>query len=360
MNKAKTNFEKNLFDFLIRKSISIILQISVAALALTFFSLITISAQQVKKTKNYSPLGKMVDAGGHLLHLNCTGKGKSTVVIEAGTGDFSVDWSLVQPKVANFARVCTYDRAGYAWSEPGPIPRTFEQITLELHTALKNAGEKAPFILVGHSYGGFLVRAYARYFPKEVAGIILVDAVNEDSRVIVGGEAFRIREWAKGREFPAPQIIKIKTEKPKSETVNSGENRLEPPLDKLPPKMQEIRLWAQSLVSSDEARQAEIDWSSEELAQMYANRGKPEYMLGDIPLIVISRGKGGYEDVSNASAKELEEERVRLQNDLAKLSTDSKHIVTETDEHNIHLADPKLVIDSIREMVKTIRNTKNR
>src|SRR5207248_6813555 len=121
---------------------------------------------------------------------------------ENGSGDFSFIWSLVQPSVARFTRICTYDRAGSAWSEPGPNPRTFQQITTELHTALRNAKIKAPYVLVGQSYGGFPARAFARYYPKEVVGMVLVDAVNEDSRVIIGGKAQRIREFAKGRDFP--------------------------------------------------------------------------------------------------------------------------------------------------------------
>ena len=111
-----------------------------------------VAAQQNKSDSAeiaYPPLGKLVDAGGHLLHLNCTGKGSPTVVVENGSGDFSFIWSLVQPSVARFTRICTYDRAGSAWSEPGPNPRTFQQITTELHTALRNAKIKAPYVLVG-------------------------------------------------------------------------------------------------------------------------------------------------------------------------------------------------------------------
>src|SRR5215831_10382686 len=80
--------------------------------------------------------GTLVDIGGHKLHVNCTGTGSPTVVVENGLGDFSFDWSLVQNRVASFTRICTYDRGGYAWSEPGPKPRAFAQLNLELHDAL--------------------------------------------------------------------------------------------------------------------------------------------------------------------------------------------------------------------------------
>ena len=88
-----------------------------------------------------APPGKLVELGGHRLHVNCSGKGSPTVVVENGLGDFSFDWVLVQSRVSRFTRICTYDRAGYAWSDPGPKPRTFAQLNLELRDALAKLGE---------------------------------------------------------------------------------------------------------------------------------------------------------------------------------------------------------------------------
>lgn len=319
-----------------------------------------IVAQQKNDGIPYPALGRLVEAGGHRLHRFCTGKGGPTVVIENGTGDFSFDWSLVQPSVTKFTRICTYDRAGYAWSESGPEPRTFQQITTELHTALHNAGIKGPFLMVGQSYGGFPARSFARYYPKEVVGMVLVDAVNEDSRVIIGGKPARIREFAKGRPFAAPQkdlpkIARKDLAKSDSQT-SSRETKLESPLDKLPPGIQKIRLWAQVQSDYKKAQSAELDWSPEELAQMYANRGKPEYMLGDIPLIVLTRTNGGYSDYPGATAQELEEERLRLQTEMAHLSSDGKLIIAKNSGHNIHLEDAELVVDAIRQVLDAVRH----
>jgi hypothetical protein len=125
------------------------------------------------------PSGRLIDIGGWRLHLSCTGQSRAsqpTVILESGIGDFSVEWSLVQPGVSQFARVCSYDRAGDGWSEMGPHPRTFHQIVYELHTLLDKAGVKPPFVLVGHSYGGWLVRQYQSVYPSEVAAIVLVEA----------------------------------------------------------------------------------------------------------------------------------------------------------------------------------------
>ena len=128
--------------------------------------------------KAYPPPGKMVDVGGYRLHLNCTGSGSPTVVIESGLGDSSATWGWVQPEVAKTTRVCTYDRAGMGWSETSPQPRTAREFAKELHTLLAKANEPGPYVLVGHSLGGYTVRVYAHDYPAEVVGVVFVDPQN--------------------------------------------------------------------------------------------------------------------------------------------------------------------------------------
>jgi pimeloyl-ACP methyl ester carboxylesterase len=150
--------------------------------------------------------GKLVDLGEHRLHVNCIGRGNPVVVVENGLGDFSFDWLLVQERVAAFARVCTYDRAGYAWSDPGPKPRTFAQINLELRDALSKLNENGPYVLVGHSFGGPVVRSFALSYPRDVAGMVLVDSAFEGMRVGIGAKkTLRLGDDAQGREIPAPR-----------------------------------------------------------------------------------------------------------------------------------------------------------
>ncbi len=125
----------------------------------------------------YPPPGQMVDVGGYRLHINCTGTGSPTVVIDAGLGDWSTAWSVVQAGVAKTTRVCTYDRAGMGWSEPGPLPRDARQFAKELHTLLQNAHIPGPYILAGHSLGGLPVRVFAQAYPSEVAGVVLINSM---------------------------------------------------------------------------------------------------------------------------------------------------------------------------------------
>src|SRR5437667_957900 len=119
-----------------------------------------------------SPLGKLVDVGGYRVHLYCMGTGSPAVVI-VGAG-FSFNWGLVQPEVAKFTQVCSYDHSGIGWSDEGPKDSCSLRVN-EVHTALKNARIKGPYVLVGHSLGGLVARVYARQYPDEVAGMVFVD-----------------------------------------------------------------------------------------------------------------------------------------------------------------------------------------
>jgi pimeloyl-ACP methyl ester carboxylesterase len=111
--------------------------------------------------------------------LNCTGNGSPAVVAESGLGAFSVDWALVQPEVSKFTTFCSYDRAGYAWSDNGPALDLVEETVDDLRMLLRNAGVGPPYVLIGASIGGLYVRAYQRRFPEEVAGLVLDDASSE-------------------------------------------------------------------------------------------------------------------------------------------------------------------------------------
>ena len=125
--------------------------------------------------KAYPPPGQLVDVGGYRLHINCTGSGSPTVVIVAGAGDWSTTWGVVQPEVAKATRVCTYDRPGLGWSEAGTLPGNAAQSAKELHTLLQNAKIPGPYVMVGHSLGGLIVRVFAHDYASEVLAVVLVE-----------------------------------------------------------------------------------------------------------------------------------------------------------------------------------------
>src|SRR6266511_2788731 len=151
-------------------------RIMISIMGLSLLGYIFEPMAEAADAKAYPPPGQMVDVGGYRLHINCTGEGSPTVVIESGWGDMSASWGWVQPEVAKTTRICTYDRAGMGWSEASPEPRVAREYAKELHTLLAKANEPGPYVLVGHSMGGFTILVYAHDYPDEVSGLVLVDS----------------------------------------------------------------------------------------------------------------------------------------------------------------------------------------
>ena len=119
--------------------------------------------------------GQLVQADGARLNLYCTGSGSPTVVFDAGHQDWAPAWAVVQPQVAKWTRACSFDRPGYGFSPPGPMPRTSERIATELHDALRALGITGPFVLVGHAFGATNMRTFADLYPAELQGLVLID-----------------------------------------------------------------------------------------------------------------------------------------------------------------------------------------
>lgn len=308
-------------------------------------------------TAEPTPPGKLVDLGGHKLHLNCTGNGKPTVIVENGLGDFSFDWILVQSRVSTFSRICTYDRAGYAWSDPGPKPRTFAQLNLELQDALFRLGEQGPFVLVGHSYGGPVVRNFAASYPRLVAGMVLVDASFEGQRVGIGGKAtMRLGEGPAGANIPPAREDLRDSDKPVASAAKAPQPQqpLDPLYNVLPPAEQKLQLWAQSLPQIEDAENSQRQWSGEYFAKWLATPQAGR--LGAIPLIVLTRAEGGYrEGDSDIPAVQMEQERKDGQAKLALLSSNSKQIIIHSG-HNMHLEASGDVAAAIHQVVAAVRN----
>ena len=133
-----------------------------------------------KDEQAFQPVGRMIDVGGYKLHMIDSQVGSQTVIVDADMGKNTLDWCLVQPELAKYARVITYDRAGYAWSDVSSLPRTCENIVEELHTLLHRAQVPAPYILVGDGFGTMNMQLFACRYPDEVAALILVDSAMQD------------------------------------------------------------------------------------------------------------------------------------------------------------------------------------
>ncbi len=303
-----------------------------------------------------APLGKMVDLGGYRIHMYCTGSGKQTVVLSPGGGDFSFVWYLVQQRVQTFARVCSYDRAGSAWSDPGPQPLTLRQEAYELELALKLSGEKGPYILVGHSIGGLVVRTFAEGYPDETSGVVLVDAPSPDGTMGYYGKLIRVRDLAK-RTIPPIQTMKTSPPIPisdaeREQALKYKSRKIHPPFDRLPPQIQKLQLWAQMLPPLVEQSEKD-DYTPEEWQFLYELQqfGHP---LGNKPLVTMIGMKEAEDRPAPMSVEQwhtLHQEKIEQKRGFITLSTNSKAIEVQDAGHAINLEDPDAVVNAIHDVM---------
>jgi len=284
------------------------------------------------------PLGQLVDIGGRRLHLYCTGAGSPTVVAENGSSSFSMQWALVQARVSAFTRICTYDRAGFAWSDRGPEENTVEETMDDLHHLLDAAHVAGPYVLVGHSIGGMYVRAYQRRYPRDVVGLVLVDATpEEDAEYLSNGKSVAgvFLTWDQLAAVYAPYIKNPPPPRPLPTKVDEPDDRLSPALQR--DVLWAYRLWLSRIDMPHSWITAE-SWREEFVALRTLRLAGP-HALGDLPLIVIRRGLRTNDVLNQREA------------DLAALSTAGRLIVATQSDHEIQLYEPDLVAGAIHDVV---------
>ena len=130
--------------------------------------------------KRFPPPGQLIDVGGYRMHIHCMGEGSPTVILEAANMGTVSNWAWIQPQIAKTTRVCAYDRADLGWSDLSPTPNDTRRNAEALHILLEKAGERGPFVLAGHSFGGLYVRMYAEMYPEQVAGLVFIEGTLPD------------------------------------------------------------------------------------------------------------------------------------------------------------------------------------
>lgn len=267
------------------------------------------------QTANPTAVTNKIDVGGYKLQYASYGKGSPTVIIDSGLGDSPVDsgsWPPIINEVAKTTRVVVYNRAGQGESEPAKVfPRTSKDVAKDLHTLLTNAKITGPYILVGQSIGGMHLRVFAKEYPQDIAGMILVSSTHPD----------QFAQWLAAlppQSADEPESI-TNARRFLAEQMTSAANNPE-------------RLDAKT--SCEQARAVKT--------------------LGNTPLIVLTHSPKWrmVPDLDDDLLKKLEDISQKLQVDLTKLSTQSKQVIAEKAGHHLHAEDPQLVIDAIREMVK--------
>ena len=289
---------------------------------------------------HHPPPGRLVDVGGYRLHIYCLGQGTPTVILEAGFMQGVLAWTLVQPKVAQFTRVCAYDRGGVGWSDLGTRPRTPAQIASELHTLLSVSEITGPYVLVGHSIGGIFIRAYTRAYPNEVIGMVLVDARPEESwawtpRGFVWKDG--LHQFDLGAYY-RPVLARIGLMRLMG--MPSGFVPLLPSSVRDAATAVGLRAVAYDWLLYDGTAVKEAEEDVQALGQ-----------LPDIPLLVLSAlpPSGVWSGQTRG-----------WQNHLVKLSPQGKQILVDGSGHFINLRRPEIVIDAIRQVVEAARRNLSR
>lgn len=292
--------------------------------------------------------GQWVDAGGFRLNLNCTGRateGIPTVILESGAGVPGVGWKLVQPHIEKFARVCSYDRAGYGWSDlPVDFRRTSSEVAKELHTALQNAGVQPPYVLVGHSLGGFNIRAYNGLYSEEVAGAIFVDSSHEDQLQKMSPEMRSFFEKSIQSLRSQTRLVPFLIDFGVMRWMQQRERKQESiPLD----LVDEVD-YLQERAGFFKIMLAEME-AFDESAREVRNSGD----FGDKPVVVLTAGKS--QEIPGVPRTESEQFHqswvTELQPQLARLSTRGKQIVVSNSDHMIPFEAPESIVDATRDVV---------
>src|SRR5467141_3413913 len=307
--------------------------------------------------RRFPPPGRLVRFNKRRMHIHVTGEGTPTVVFESGMVASCLSWTLVQPHVAEFTRAVSYDRAGHGWSDPAREPRTARQIAQELHTLLGAAGSLGPYVLVGHSFGGYVNLAFAHLYRNEVVGMVLVDSVHpaewenptrEQLRMIeVGLRCAWIAAWLARLGFVRFCLVRLARGSPRLGWAAASAfgvgmavavQRIAGEVRKLPAPILPIvrELWSQpkNFMSLGQ-HVAALPASAAQAAAVSS--------LGDLPLIVLSgdHHAAPYTD---------------WQRDLAQLSSSGRHLIAGDSGHWIHLDHPELVTGAIREVVTDARS----
>jgi pimeloyl-ACP methyl ester carboxylesterase len=310
--------------------------------------------------RSFPAPGRLVDVGTHRLHLQCAGDGRPAVVLDAALGASSLSWSLVQPRVAAVTHTCSYDRAGFGWSDRGPLPRTAARLATELCALLERAALPLPVVLVGHSFGAFVVRLLASRHSEMVAGLLLIEpahpeewmqpTVEQRQQIARGVRLCRhgataarlglaraaaafVRAGAVGAAWGLVKMVS-------RGGLQRTDQGILAPVWKLPPETRRLVEHAWTRPQFFEALGSQIGSICDSAAEVLVET-PPDF--GDLPIVVMT-GAGATDARKRADAA------------LARMSTRGRHVIVPESGHWIPLDAPDAVASAIVDMVRAIRS----
>ncbi len=290
-----------------------------------------------KARRRYSPPGRLVDIGGHRLHVRVAGEGSPTVVLEAGLTATSAVWGWIEPALAEVTRVVAYDRAGIGWSESSLEPHDGLTVARHLAVLLDRLGSPGPVVLVGHSMGGLFVRIFADLHPERVAGMVLIDPSHPDQLERFPAEGVRLQKdfWGQLRVAPILAGLGVYRLTGGMKAAAAG----------LPDEsLVDAEVFFSSVHHFRGVKGEMLAWD-ETVEQV--RRSRP---LGDLPLLVLSASR---------PAGDLLQSFQLLHEDLSRLSSRGEHRIIEDSDHYTLLTDAnvaRVTTDAILEIVRAARS----
>ena len=287
--------------------------------------------------------GKLYNIGGYSMHLYCTGEGSPTIVLSSGLGDDFTGWAKVQPVLSRQTRVCSYDRAGFGWSESRPGVQDANAISSQLHQLIEAAAVQRPFVLVGHSISGIYLRSYAAHYPGDLAGLVFVDGATplQDDRI--PKELVKIQENQR-RQMPWQKLL-----------MTLGWYRLQGICTSIAPGFEAYGAW----IKADSCIPSQMDAMENELD---AERASGEETIhagpfGNLPVLILSRDPNVLApNWPSAISKANSIAWSQMQEEAKSLSGQSRRIIAKGSDHYIQNDRPDLVNREIASFVAMIRN----
>jgi pimeloyl-ACP methyl ester carboxylesterase len=292
----------------------------------------------------HSAPGKLYEVDGYKMHLYCTGEGSPTLILDAGLGNDSLIWANVQPELSKITEVCSYDRAGFGWSEPRPKPRDAKRLTDELHGLLAAAGVTGPIILMGHSISGLYIRDYATRYPQNVSGLVFVDGSTplQNDRFPAEMQLAEKNESVELRKLEWLSVLGIRRE-----------------MGGCAPEEEGFSKSAAKMIAEDECRTSVLVAAAQELSSVPQSGEETIHSgpFGDLPILIFSQdlNQPPLPGFSAEAGKSLSKTWNEMQEDFKNLSTRSRRIIAKGSTHYVQVDRVSLLNGEVTNFIKQIR-----